>query len=319
MKIVILEGIAANPGDCNWDAFKGLGELTVYDRTPRDKIVERIGDAEIVLCCLESGLTREVLDACPNIKYIGLMSAGYNYCDVAAAKEKGIPACNIPTYGPYTVAQFTISLLLEICSNVGHYNQKVYDGTWAKTGYWFYMDKPLIELAGKTMGVIGLGRIGKYTARMAKAFGMNILAYDEYPDDEGRSIAEYVDLDTLYAKSDVIALHTPLFESNRNMINKNSIAKMKDGVIILNTARGPLVSEQDLADALNSGKVAAAGLDTTASEPVEADNPLMKAKNCFITPHIAWAPQESRQRLINLAADNIRAFLDGKPINVVNK
>ena len=319
MKIVILEGHGANPGDCNWDAFKGLGELTVYDKTPRDKMVERIGDAEATLVCLYTGPDKAVIDACPNLKYIGCLSAGFNYLDVAYATEKGIIVSNIPTYGPYTVAQYTISLLLEICGQVGHHAAEVRKGRWAAEKYWCFWDYPLIELAGKTMGVIGLGRIGKYTARMAKAFGMNIIAYDEFQDDEGREIAEYVDFDTLLAKSDVISLHSPLFESNKGMINKNTIAKMKDGVIILNAARGPLIVEQDLADALNSGKVYAAGLDTTATEPVGLENPLTTAKNCYITPHIAWAPRESRQRLIDLAAANLKAFKEGKPINVVNK
>lgn len=318
MKIVILDGYTENPGDLSWGEFEKLGELTVYDRTPVDKIVERIGDAEVVLLN-KVPLTRETMDTCKNIKYVGVLATGYNIVDIAAAKEKGIVVSNIPTYGTAAVGQFAIALLLEICHHVGYHSQEVKNGRWEKNPDWCFWDYPLIELAGKTMGIIGFGRIGKTTGAIAKALGMKVIAYANNPNDEGRQIAEYVTLDELYAQSDVISLHCPLFPSTEGMINKNSIEKMKDGVIIINNSRGPLIVEQDLADALNSGKVYAAGLDVVSTEPIKGDNPLLKAKNCIITPHISWAPIESRKRLMDIAVDNFKAYLQGEPLNVVNK
>jgi glycerate dehydrogenase len=320
MKIVILDGYTENPGDLSWKAFEALGELTVYDRTPVDKpdtIAERIGKAEAVIVN-KTPVSRQTIAACPNIKYIGVLATGYNVVDVAAAKEKGIPVCNIPTYGTAAVGQFAIALLLEICHHIGHHDKAVHEGRWEKNIDWCFWDYPLIELADKTLGIIGFGRIGQTTGRIAKALGMKVIANDEYESDAGRAIAPYVPRDKLFAESDVIALHCPLFPSTQGLINKNTIAKMKDGVIILNNSRGPLIVEQDLADALNSGKVYAAGLDVVSSEPIKGDNPLLKAKNCIITPHISWAPKESRQRLMDIAVDGLKAFLDGKPINVVN-
>ena len=318
MKIVVLDGYTENPGDLSWDPLAALGELTVYDRTPNDKIVERIGNAEAIYTN-KTPITRETLDKCPNIKFISMLATGYNVVDVAAAKERGIPVCNIPTYGTASVGQFAIALLLEICHHVAHHNDAVHAGRWESCPDWCFWDYPLIELDGKTMGIIGFGRIGQTTGKLAKALGMKVLAYDSYPNDFGRAIGEYVDLDTLLAKSDVIAVHCPLFPETAGIICAKNIAKMKDGVIILNNSRGPLVNEQDLADALNSGKVYAAGLDVVSTEPIRADNPLLKAKNCIITPHISWAPKESRQRLMDVAVDNLRQFQAGKPINVVNK
>lgn len=318
MKIVILDGYTENPGDLSWGEFEKLGELIVYDRTPVDKIVERIGDAEVVILN-KVPLTRETMDQCINIKYIGVLATGYNIVDVAAAKEKGIVVSNIPTYGTAAVGQFAIALLMEICHHVGHHSQEVKSGRWEKNLDWCFWDYPLIELAGKTMGIIGFGRIGKTTGAIAKALGMKVIAFANNPSDEGRQIAEYVTLDELYAKSDVISLHCPLFPSTEGMINKNSIKKMKQGVIIINNSRGPLIVEQDLADALNSGKVYAAGLDVVSTEPIRGDNPLLTAKNCIITPHISWAPKESRQRLMDIAVENFKAYLNDKPVNVVNK
>ena len=317
MKIVVLDGYTENPGDLSWDELGKLGELTVYDRTPEDEIVSRIGDAEVVITN-KTPITRVAMDACPNIRYIALLATGYNVVDVNAAKEKRIPVSNVPTYGTASVGQFAIAMLLEICHHVAHHSQTVYDGKWNSCADWCYWDYPLIELDGKTMGIIGFGRIGQTTGKIAKAMGMKILAYDNFPNEIGRAIAEYADLNTLLASSDVIALHCPLFPETQGIINKNTIAKMKDGVILLNNSRGPLIVEQDVADALNSGKIYAAGLDVVSTEPICEDNPLLKAKNCFITPHISWAPKESRQRIMNCTVSNVAEFLAGNPINVVN-
>jgi len=317
MKIVILDGYTENPGDLSWSGLEALGELIVYDRTPEDKVAERIGDADAAYTN-KTPITRETIAACPNLKFISVLATGYNIVDVDAAKERGIPVTNIPTYGTAAVGQFAIALLLEICHHAGHHDRVVHEGKWAENPDWCFWDYPLIELADKTMGVIGFGRIGQTTGRIAKALGMKVIAFDEYPNEFGREIGEYVSLDELLAQSDVISLHCPLFPSTEGLINKDNIAKMKDGVIILNNSRGPLIVEQDLTDALNSGKVYAAGLDVVSTEPIKADNPLLTAKNCIITPHISWAPKESRQRLMNIAIDNLQAFVDGKPINVVN-
>lgn len=322
MKIVILDGYTENPGDLSWEGFENLGVLTVYDRasqiTDVDESVSRIGDAEAVIIN-KTSMTREILDACPSVKYIGVLATGYNVVDIAAAKEKGVVVANIPTYGTDAVGQFAIALLLEICHHIGHHSEAVHAGRWENNRDWCFWDYPLIELAGKTMGIIGFGRIGRTTGKIAKALGMKVIAYDEHPDDGGKDIAQYVPLDTLFAESDVISLHCPLFPSTEGLINKDSIAKMKDGVILINNSRGQLIVEQDLADALNSGKVYAAGLDVVSSEPINRDNPLLKAKNCIITPHISWAPKESRKRLMDIAVDNLKAFINGSPVNVVNK
>lgn len=316
-KIVILDGYTENPGDLSWAPFEALGEVTVYDRTPVDKIISRIGSAEIVITN-KTPLRRETLDSCPSIRYIGVLATGYDVVDVQAARERGIPVTNVPSYGTAAVGQYAIAMLLEICHHVAHHAQAVRDGRWQSCPDWCFWDYPLIELDGKTMGVIGFGRIGRQTARIAKAMGMHILAYDNSPCDEGRAIGNYVSLDTLYAQSDVIALHCPLFSETRGMICKQSIAKMKDGVILLNNSRGPLINEQDLADALESGKVYAAGLDVVSTEPIADDNPLLHAKNCFITPHISWASRESRARIMDMAANNLSQWLAGTPIHVVD-
>ena len=317
MKIVILDGYTENPGDLSWSGFETLGEVTVYNRTPADKIIERIGDAEVVYTN-KTPISKECIDACPNMKYIGVLATGYNVVDYKYAREKGIPVTNIPTYGTASVGQFAIALLLEICHHVAHHSDAVHAGRWERSDDWCFWDYPLIELAGKTMGIIGFGRIGQTTGKIAKAMGMNILAYDSFCSDTGRAIAEYVELDELLAQSDVIALHCPLFPETQGIINKDTIAKMKDGVIILNNSRGPLVVEQDLADALNAGKVYAAGLDVVSTEPIKGDNPLLTAKNCFITPHISWAPKESRERIMETAVKNLEAYINGSPVNVVN-
>ena len=320
MKIVVLDGYTENPGDLSWEELGKLGELTVYDRTSltdEAETIARIGDAEIVFTN-KTPITRKVLDACPGIRFISLLATGYNCVDYAYAREKGIPVTNVPTYGTASVSQFSIALLLEICHHIGHHDASVHAGNWERCADWCYWDYPLIELAGKTMGIIGFGRIGQTTGRIARAMGMEVLAYDSHPSDAGRAIAEYVDLDALLARSDVVALHCPLFPETEGIINRETIAKMKDGAILLNNSRGPLVVEQDLADALNAGKLAAAGLDVVSTEPIRGDNPLLKAKNCIITPHISWAPKESRQRIMDCAVSNVKAFLAGSPVNVVN-
>ena len=321
MKIVVLDGYTENPGDLSWGELEKPGELTVYDRTPvndEDEIIRRIGDAEIVYTN-KTPISKKVIDACPSMKMISMLATGYNVVDYVYAKEKGIPVTNVPTYGTASVSQFSIALLLEICHHIGHHDASVHAGNWANCIDWCYWDYPLIELEGKTIGIIGFGRIGQAEGRIAKAMGMNVLAYDVYPNDSGRAIAEYVELDELYARADVISLHCNLTPENTGMINKDSIAKMKDGVILINNARGQLINEQDVADALNSGKMGAAGLDVVYTEPIRGDNPLLKAKNCIITPHISWAPKESRQRIMDCAVANAKAYIAGEPINVVNK
>lgn len=320
MKIVVLDGYTLNPGDLTWDALGELGELTVYERTSyedADIIRDRIGDARVVVVN-KTPITRVTLDTCSGIRLIAVLATGYNVVDYTYAREKGIPVVNVPTYGTMSVSQFSIALLLEICHHIGHHSASVYEGRWANHIDWCYWDHPLIELDGKTMGIIGFGRIGQAEGRVARALGMKVLAYDIHKNDAGREIGEYVDLDTLFANSDVITLHCNLTPDNTEMINRKSIAKMKDGVILINNARGQLINEEDLANALNSGKVGGAGLDVVSAEPISPDNPLLTAKNCIITPHISWAPKESRQRIMDTTVSNVKAFLDGKPVNVVN-
>ncbi len=320
MKLVVLDGYTENPGDLSWDALKGFGDLTVYDRTSYAEspvIAERIGDAEIVITN-KTPISRETMDKCPNIRLIAVLATGYNVIDYNYAAEKGIPVVNVPTYGTASVSQFSIALLLEICHHIGHHDRTVHEGKWAENDDWCYWDYPLIELEGKTIGIIGFGRIGQTEGRIAKALGMHVIAYDLYPNESGRAIADYVTQDELFAKADVISLHCNLTPENTGLINRENLAKMKDGVILLNNARGQLVNEADLAAALTSGKVAAAGLDVVSTEPIRADNPLLKAPNCIITPHISWAPKESRERIMDCTAENIRAFLEGNPVHVVN-
>lgn len=320
MKIVILDGYTENPGDLSWDALAALGELTVYDRTnltDEAEAIARIGDADVAITN-KTPITKAVIDACPNLKFIAVLATGYNVIDIAYAKEKGIPVSNVPVYGTYSVSQFAIALLLEICHHIGHHSETVHAGKWERCPDWCYWDYPLIELEGKTMGIIGLGNIGRHTAAIAGALGMKVIAYDAWQNDAGRALAEYVELDELFAQSDVVVLHMPLLPFNTGIINKNNIAKMKDGVIIINNSRGQMVVEQDLADALNSGKVAAAGLDVVSTEPIHGDNPLLQAKNCLITPHMSWGAKESRQRIMDCTVDNMKAYLAGKPQNVVN-
>jgi len=319
MKIIILDGHTENPGDLSWSGMEELGEVTVYDRTPDELVVERIGDAEIVYTN-KTPVSKSTLEACPAIKYIGVLATGYNVVDVEAAKEKGILVSNIPAYGTEAVAQFTIALLLELCHHIGAHSQCVMEGEWTRREDFCFWNYPLTELAGKTMGIIGFGRIGQATAKIAQAFGMNILACSRNRNVSLESeTCHYADLDELLANSDVISLHCPLLPETQGMINKKTIAKMKDNVMILNSSRGLLIAESDLMEALNSGKVGGAAVDVVSVEPMKADNPLLKAKNCIITPHIAWAPKETRQRLMDIALDNLKSYVKGQPRNVVNQ
>lgn len=321
MKIVILDGFTENPGDLDWQGMEALGELKVYDRTSltdEEEIIGRIGDAQVVITN-KTPLSRKIFERCSNIKYVGVLATGYNVVNVVAASEKGIPVTNIPAYGTAAVGQFAIALLLEICHHIGYHSEAVYSGKWESCSDWCFWDYPLIELSGKNIGIIGYGRIGQTTGRIAQALGMQVLAFDAYRNANLESeTCKYVGLDELFERADVIALHCPLFPETKGIINKENIAKMKDGVIIINNSRGPLIVEQDLADALNEGKVAAAGLDVVSREPIRGDNPLLKAKNCFITPHISWAPKEARQRLMDIAVDNLEKYIAGVPANVVN-
>ncbi len=320
MKIVVLDGYTENPGDLSWDALAQLGELTVYDRTdPRDEalIISRMAGAELVFTN-KTPITRAAIDACPRLRFIGILATGYNVVDCAYAREKGIPVSNVPAYGTASVSQFSIALLLELCHHIGHHDRAVHEGRWERCADWCFWDYPLIELDGKTMGIIGFGRIGQAEGRIARALGMRVLAHDLHPTDAGRELADYVDLDTLYARADVISLHCNLTPENIGMICAASIEKMKDGVLIVNNARGPLINEADLAAALESGKVAGAALDVVSTEPIRGDNPLLHAKNCILTPHISWAPIESRQRIMDCTVENAKAFLNGTPTNVVN-
>ena len=318
MKIVILDGYTLNPGDLTWNELKQYGEVINYDRTGDDTnlIIERINDAEIVLTN-KTPINEEVINSCPNLKYIGVLATGYNVIDVKKADEKGIIVSNIPNYGSRAVSQFAISLLLEICNRVGHHSEVVKQGKWSTNPDWCFWDYPLVELEHKTIGIIGFGKIGRCTGQIAVSLGMKALAYDSFQDDEGKSIATYVSLEELFKESDVIALHRPLLSSTEGIINKNNIDKMKDGVIIINNSRGPLIVEADLVEALNSGKILAAGIDVVSVEPIANNSPLLSAKNCFITPHISWAAKETRERLLNLAVQNLKSFVEGKPINII--
>jgi len=318
MKIVILDHPRENPGEIDWSGFEKFGEVVKYPRTQECDVVERIGDADVVFLN-KTVVTREALEKCPNLKFISVIATGYNTVDFKAAAELGIPVANVPSYGTEAIGQHAIALLLEITNRIAHHDAEVRKGRNNGVGDWCFWDYSPMELENKTMGIIGLGRIGQITSRVAQAFGMKVLAYDSYQNESlVNENCHYTDLDTLLANSDVIALHCPLFAETENIINKDTIAKMKDGVIIINNSRGALIVEEDLAEALNSGKVYAAGLDAVRNEPITMDNPLLSAKNCYITPHISWAALECRQRLIDYSLDNLRCYMDGNPTNIVN-
>ncbi|WP_279082695.1 D-2-hydroxyacid dehydrogenase [Lactobacillus apis] len=320
MKIVNLDSYALNPGDLDWSPLKELGDCTFYDRTPvndDNEILKRIGDAEIVLTN-KTPLDEHVISTAPNLKYIGVTATGYNVIDTEAATKANIPVTNIPTYGTDAVAQFTFALLLEITSHVGLHNQLVHDGRWSSNPDFTFWAKPLMELQGKTLGLIGFGSIAKKVAEIGHAFSMNIIFYNHCPKTDLPNYVKQVSLEELYQQSDIISLHVPQTPETTEMINQEAISQMKDGVILINTARGGLISEKDVADALNDGKIAATGVDVVQKEPIPADSPLLSAKNCYITPHIAWAPRETRNRLLGIVVDNLQAFLNGEKLNVVN-
>ena len=320
MKIVVLDGYAENPGDISWEPLAALGELTVHDRTSLTEsplIARRIGDAEIAVTN-KTPITRAVMDACPNLRAIAVLATGYNIVDTAYARKKNIPVMNVPVYGTDNVAQYAIALLLEACSHIGHHDRSVHAGEWTNSVDFCYWQRPLIEVSGKTAGIIGFGRIGMAVARILSAMNVRVLAYSRTERAEGRALADYVPLDTLFREADFIFLHCPLTPETEGIIRADSIAQMKDGVIIVNNGRGQLIVEEDLAAALARGKVGGAAVDVASSEPIRADNPLLHAPNCIITPHISWATKEARVRIMQMTADNMRAFMAGTPTNVVN-
>lgn len=310
MRIVILDGYTVNPGGLDWSPVSRNGEMTCYDRTAREDVLARVGDAEIVLTN-KTVLDRPLIEAMPQLRYIGVLATGYNVVDLAAARDRGVPVTNIPEYGTGAVAQYTMALMLELASRVGLHDAAVKQGKWLTCPDFCFWEAPMVELAGRTLGIVGYGRIGRAVAKLAEAFGMNVIAYS-------RSYPQAVSLDEFCERSDVVSLHCPLTEQNHHLFNAERIARMKDGAWLINTARGPLVDEQALADALNSGKLGGAALDVAEVEPPRRPSPLMTAKNCILTPHVAWAPAEARQRLIDIAGANIEAFLRGAPVNVVN-
>lgn len=317
MKIVILDGHAVNPGDLSWDCFLPFGSITVYENTEKHQAIQRVEGADIVMTN-KTPITRALLDACPTVKLICVLATGYNVVDCIAARERGIPVCNVPDYGTNAVAQFTFSLLLELCNRVGHHDDLVHRGDWTTCPSFCFWDTPQMELYGKTFGIIGFGRIGRAVGKIAGAMGMEVLAYNRSRHPEGERIGKYVDLDTLLAKADILSLHCPLTPENTGMVSREFLQKMKDGSILLNTARGGLLDEQAVADALRTGKLRCAAVDVVSREPIEENNPLLSAPNCIITPHMAWAPIETRQRILDCTVASIRAYLAGAPINTVN-
>ena len=320
MKIVVLDGYTENPGDISWAPLEALGDVTVYDRTSYAEsplIAQRIGDAEIAVTN-KTPLTRAVIDACPNLKAIAVLATGYNVVDTVYARTKDIPVMNVPVYGTDNVAQYAVALLLEACSHVGLHDRSVHAGEWTESADFCYWKRPLIEVSGKTAGIIGFGRIGMAVARVLRAMNVRVLAYSRSERAEGRALADYVPLDELIGQSDFIFLHCPLTPETEGLINAARISQMKDGVIIVNNGRGQLIAEEDLAAALACGKVGCAAVDVASTEPIRADNPLLHAPNCIITPHISWATKEARERIMQTTADNVKSFMAGKPAHVVN-
>lgn len=318
MKITVLDGHALNPGDLSWSDLSNLGEITVYDRTATlEEAVQRIGDSEILLIN-KFPVTAELLDRCPSVKAVFVLATGYNVVDCAAARARNIPVCNVPTYGTDAVAQFTFALILAMCHRVEEHSASVHDGTWTNCPDFCYWLSPQMELAGKTLGIVGFGRIGRAVARIARGFGMKVIATSRTETAEGAALAEYVPLETLLKRSDIVTLHCPLFPQTEKIINENTIAMMKDGAMLVNTSRGGLIDEQAVADALASGKLRSVAADVVTTEPITDANPLLSAPNCILTPHIAWAPVESRGRLMDTVVSNVKAYLMGKPQNVVN-
>lgn len=315
MKITILDGHALNPGDVSWDIFKQFGDLTIYDRTPDSQIVERIGNSDIVFLN-KVNITEEIFSACPNLKYIGVLATGYNVIDIEAAKRHNVLVTNIPSYSTDAVAQHVFALILHFTNHVSIHNDSVKNGGWVKSPDFCYWISPLMELKGKTLGIFGYGSIGSKVAEIAKAFGLNVICCSRT---QKPNMPKMVTFEELLKKSDFISLHAPLTDKTKNIINKESLSLMKKSAYLINTARGGFVVEQDLADALNNNKIAGYAADVVLSEPMNASSHLLTAKNCIITPHIAWAPLETRQRLLGIAEENVKAWLSGNPINVVSK
>ena len=318
MNIVVLDGYTLNPGDLSWDTLKQLGACAIHDRTPPELVIERAREAEIVLTN-KTVLARGTILALPKLKYIGVLATGYNVVDIAAAKERSIPVTNVPDYGTPSVAQHTFALILELAHHVGHHAQTVRDGRWEQSADFCYWDFPLAELQGLAFGIVGFGKIGRAVAKLAEAFGMHVLVNNRSRPSELPAQFEFVSLDELVSRSDVVSLHCPLTAENKGFINAQRLALMKRSAFLLNTSRGPLLDEQAVADALNSERIAGAAMDVLSIEPPKAENPLLKAKNCIVTPHIAWATRAARSRLMDIAVENIRAFISGTPRNVVNR
>ncbi len=318
MKIVVLDGYTANPGDLNWDDLAALGELHVYERTSPEEIIDRAQGAEVLLTN-KTKLTRPLIESLPELRYIGVLATGYNVVDVEAAKERDITVTNVPAYSTASTAQATFALLLELTNQVGYHSETVHAGRWVSSPDFAYWDRPLVELSGLTMGIVGFGSIGKAVANLAIAFGMNVLVHTRtVPATSPSEKIRFCDVDMLFAQSDVVSLHCPLTEATQGMVNAERLEQMKPSAFLLNAGRGPLVDEAALAHALNSGKITGAGLDVLSAEPPTADNPLLTARNCIITPHISWATRASRLRLIDIATKNVQAFLAGNPLNVVS-
>ena len=318
MRIVILDGYAANPGDLSWNEMKQLGECVIYERTSPAEVLERSQGAEVLLTN-KTVLDAETINALPALRYVGVLATGYNIVDTEAAKEQGIIVTNIPAYSTDSVAQMVFAHLLNIAQQVQHHSEEVHKGRWTNSPDFCFWDTPLIELAGKKIGIVGLGNTGMRTARIAISFGMEVHAYTSKSHFQLPPEIKKIELDELFAECDIVSLHCPLTEQTREMVNARRLSLMKPTAILINTGRGPLINEQDLADALNSGRIYAAGVDVLSQEPPRADNPLLTARNCYITPHIAWASTAARQRLMQIALDNLKAYMEGKPIHVVNK
>jgi glycerate dehydrogenase len=316
MKIVVLDGYTLNPGDLSWDDLRALGECQIHDRTPPEQIHSRAAGAAIVLTN-KTPLDAGTIDTLPDLRYIGVLATGYNIVDVEAARRRNVAVCNIPTYGTPSVAQMTFAHLLELTQHVGDHSAGVRAGRWSASKDWCYWEHPMIELAGLTMGIVGFGRIGQAVGKLADAFGMRVLASDAAPPPNPPPYARMVELDQLFSESDVVSLHCPLTPQTQHLVNARRLRLMKPTAFLINTSRGPLVNETDLADALNAGRIAGAGLDVLSVEPPPRDNPLLSARNCIITPHIAWATRSARQRLLDTAVENVRAFLRGRPANLV--
>jgi glycerate dehydrogenase len=319
MKIVVLDGYTLNPGDISWDRLKTLGDVTIYDRTSAEEVVKRSDGAEVVLTN-KTPLPAAIISQLTSLKFIGVLATGYNVVDIAAARQQGIAVSNVPDYGTTSVVQFTIALLLELCLRVQKHSDAVMEGRWAKSADWCFWDYPLMELAGKSLGIIGFGRIGERVAAAATALGMNIIGYSRTQTDQSHhQNFRWAGLNELLAQSDVVSIHCPLFPETKGLINRDTLAMMKRTAFLLNTSRGPIVVDEDLAEALNSDVIAGAGIDVLSVEPPSDNNPLFKAKNCIITPHIAWATKEARKRLMDIVVDNISSYQKGSPINVVNR